>query len=213
MSKKAKDIIKKVNKDLEIEKTREIKKEFVERAIESKNNELRVKASEYFSKKYNYIFDDLDEFKLEIRKKTKGIYYSRKPGNKVLFDHENAYSGDLTIAEIWFWIRGNTKEAKNLWRLAIGCSGLFTENHKLKIDEKNISKLVKPQKFKIYHTYQEGWSWEEGNYTHTNEYPMERYDAFIEKYVADITRKINEYEGEIIIKKEDTKKKKRFFFF
>jgi hypothetical protein len=213
MSNKAKQIIEKVKKDLDKEKTGEIKKEFHQRALESKENELKYNASEYFTKKLIYIFDDLEDFKLEINKVSKGVYFNIKNDKKTLLDPENSYPGELKIAEILFWTPGARNEAKNLWRLSIEFEGLYTENSKLKVDQNNISKLVKPKNFKIYKTYQEGWSWEDGNYTKENTYPIERYDAFFEKYVAEITRYVSDNKDNIIIKKDIIKKKKKFFIF
>ena len=58
---KAKDIINKINKDLDKETTDQIKKESREQAIESKQYELREKASEFLSEKYKYILASMQE--------------------------------------------------------------------------------------------------------------------------------------------------------
>ena len=213
---KAKDIINKINKDLDKETTDQIKKESREKAIESKQYELREKASEFLSEKYKYILDDIKDFKNEINKISKGVYFNYKNNINNFFDHENAYPGDLTISEIWFWADERysvNKEVQYKWRLALDVEGLFIEDHSVKLNKKKVKNLIQIKQFMIYQEVKDGFSWE-GGANDFKEYkiPTDRYDLFFEKYVANITRKVKE-KSEFIRVKKEIKKKKKFFFF
>ena len=216
--KKAKDLIQKVEKDIEKQTTEKIKKEFKEKTLASKQHELHRIAAEVLSKKFEYVAKDLKDFKNEIQKICKGVYVHIKNNQNTFLDHEGAYSGDLNIGKVSFWAKEDyavQKEIQYIWRLALDVEGLYIEEHGDKLDKKNIQDLVKAKNFIIYQEVKDGFSWEGGqNSFEEYKIPMDRYDLFFEKYVAQITRKVKEKLGSIQIRKDpEIKKKKKFFFF
>ena len=207
---KAKDLIQKVEKDIEKTKSEEIKKEFKQKTFESNKYEFHLRASEVLSQKFKYIIKDLKDFELEIQKICEGVNVIYKDETSFL-NNESKFSGYLDIGEVLY---SRDDQMEYSWLLSLDVPGLSNINdYKKKLSNEKVLELVQPKNFYICHSTMDPTAGPfEGHHNNQYNIPMDRYNLFLEKYISQITRHVKENLDTIKISSL-IKKKKKFFFF
>ena len=211
---RAKDLIQKIEKDIEKAKSREIEieieKEHKQKIFESNKYEFHLRASEILSQKFKYIIKDLKDFELEMQKICKDVNVIYKDETSFL-NNESVYSGYLDIGRVVYSL---DTQIECSWLLSLDVPGLYNNNdYKKKLSNEKFLELVQPKNFYIYHSTMDVTAGPfEGHHNDEYNIPMDRYDLFLEKYIALITRHVKENLGNIKISYL-IKKKKKFFFF
>ena len=211
---RAKDLIQKIEKDIEKAKSREIEieieKEHEQKIFESNKYEFHLRASEVLSQKFKYIIKDLKDFELEMQKICKDVNVIYKDETSFL-NNESVYSGYLDIGRVVYSL---DTQIECSWLLSLVVPGLSnTNDYKKKLSNEKFLELVQPKNFYIYHNTMDVTAGPfEGHHNDEYNIPMDRYDLFLEKYIALITRHVKENLDNIKLSYL-TKKKKKFFFF
>ena len=212
---KAKKIIKRIDKEIEDEKSRKMQEEFSLKKRHSNRDDLYYKACEILSKKFHYMHKDFNDFGAEMREICKGVDVHNN-SKEEYFLTPSEY-GFLCAGSVIYEARIHDKE-RCIWNIGIVVPNLDEEgNYKDKLSLQQVSKLIKPEHFLITFDIIDISRRNRGKFdkdeTHEEfKIPMDRYDLFFEKYVAKITRHVKQ-NLEYIDIKPISKKKKWFSIF